>query len=502
MKFEFTNQFVLSIEADLLVLGHFSDSKKPEGKLAEVDQAMNGAISELIQEEEISGKIKETTLVHTLGKITAKRVLVVGLGNKDKFDQDMVREVAAVATKVAKKLKANTVVTCPFGINHPNIHEHHVTHSLAEGMLLANYAFEGYRLEKEKGHEIKNVLLLSENPSDELVYGIECGSAYAEGTNLARDLVNAPGNKMTPTDMANTAVDIADRYGMEYEILEREDMERLGMGALLAVAQGGEQPPKMIVMKYKGRDQWDDVLTFVGKGLTFDSGGISIKPSAGMDEMKMDMGGGAAVLGAMEAIGRLKPKVNVLAVIPSTENMPSGSAYKPGDVITTMSGKTVEILSTDAEGRLILADGITYAKKLGASRIIDLATLTGAVLVALGNVTTASMTNNEDFLKDFTKSVKKAGEKVWQLPTFDEYKEQIKSQIADLKNTGGRFAGSITAGLFLEAFAEDTPWIHLDIAGTAWSDKETPTTQKGGTGVMVRSLIQIAKHYGKYGMNK
>ena len=502
MKFEFTNQPVVTIEADLLVLGQFSDSKKPEGKLAEVDEALNGAISELMQEEEITGKLKEATLVHTLGKISSKRVLVVGLGNKDKFDQDMVREVAAVATKVAKKLKSNVVASCPFGINHPNIHEHHVTHSFAEGMLLADYAFEGYGSEKEKGHAIGKILLLADNPSDELVYGIECGSAYAEGTKLARDLVNTPGNMMTPTDMANTAVEIANRYGMEYEILEREDMERLGMGGLLAVAQGGEQPPKMIVIKYRGREEWDDVLGFVGKGLTFDSGGISLKPGAGMDEMKMDMGGGAAVLGAMEAIGRLKPKVNVVAVIPSTENMPSGKAYKPGDVIKTMSGKTIEVLNTDAEGRIILSDGITYAKQLGASRIIDLATLTGAVLVALGNVTTAAMTNNDDFLKDFTKSAKKAGEKVWQLPTFDEYKEQIKSQIADLKNTGGRFAGSITAGLFLGAFAEETPWIHLDIAGTAWSDKETATTQKGGTGVMVRSLVQIAKHYGKYGMNK
>ncbi|KXG44156.1 leucyl aminopeptidase [Tepidibacillus infernus] len=500
MKIEFLNQPVTSIQTDLLVLGHYSENTKPQGKLADVDQALDGAISDLIQQGEITGKAKETTLIHTFGKISAKRILVIGLGEKDAFDQDMVREIAAVAVKTAIKVKAKKVASCPFGIKHPNIHEHHVTHSFAEGAHLAHYRFDGYSSKKEEQHQVELIQLIAEEVSDELKYGIECGTAYALGTNLARDLVNTPGNKMTPTHMAEKAIEIARRYGMEYEILERDEMERLGMGGLLAVAQGSEQPPKMIVLKYRGREQWDDVLGFVGKGLTFDTGGISLKPGANMDEMKMDMGGGAAVLGAMEAIGRLRPKVNVVAVIPSTENMPSGKAYKPGDVIKTMSGKTIEVLNTDAEGRLILSDGITYAKHLGASRIIDLATLTGAVLIALGDVTTAAMTNNEEFLADFMKSAKKAGEKVWQLPTFDEYKEQIKSQIADLKNTGGRLAGSITAALFVGAFAEETPWIHLDIAGTAWSNKETATTQKGGTGVMVRSLVQIAKHYGKYGM--
>ncbi|WP_339061255.1 leucyl aminopeptidase [Tepidibacillus marianensis] len=333
-----------------------------------------------------------------------------------------------------------------------------------------------------------------------MIYGIECGTAYGEGTNVARDLVNTPGNLMTPTNMAEKAVEIARRYGMEYEVLVREDMERLGMGGLLAVAQGSEQPSKLIVLKYRGKEKWDDVLGFVGKGLTFDSGGISLKPPANMDEMKTDMAGGAAVLGAMEAVGKLRPKINIVAVIPSTENMPSGKAYKPGDVIRTMSGKTIEILNTDAEGRLVLADGITYARKLGATRIIDLATLTGAILVALGTVTTGAFTNDTSFLDDFKKSSQKAGERIWQLPTYTEYKEQIKSQIADLKNTGGRNAGSITAALFLEAFTEDTPWIHLDIAGTAYTSKETATTPKGATGVMVRSLIQIAKQYGKHGM--
>lgn len=499
MRIELTEQLVHNIQADLLVLGHYSNSK-PEGYLAEIDQLLNGYIQDLIEQGDITGKAKESVTIHTFGKITAKRLVVIGLGEKEKFDEEMLKEASAIAVKTGLKHKANNIVTELFGQNHPNISEHHVTHSFAEGALLGNYKFLGYSSKLEERTEIESIQVLTKGINEELTYGIECGTAYAEGTNLARDLVNTPGNMMNPTHMAEKAIEIANRYDMEYEILEREDIERLGMGGLLGVAQGSDQPPKMIVIKYRGRDSWDDVLGFVGKGLTFDSGGISLKPGPGMDEMKMDMGGGAAVLGAMEAIGKLKPKVNVVAVVPATENMPSGGALKPGDVIKTMSGKTIEVLNTDAEGRLILSDAITYAKKLGATRIIDLATLTGAVVVALGNITTAAMTNNDDFLKDFMKSAKKAGEKVWQMPTFDEYKELIKSKIADLKNTGGKTAGSITAALFVGAFAEETPWIHLDIAGTAWSDKETNLNQHGGTGTMVRSLVQIAKHYGKHGM--
>jgi len=500
MKIEFIHQSPTKIQTDLLAVGMYRQEKKPRGILAEIDEKLEGAILDLIQQEDISGKAKATTLLHTYGKIPAKRLLVVGLGEEEQFDQDMVREIAGIVVNTAKKVKAKKVASVPFGIDHPNVSEHHVTHSFAEGAHMANYHFAGYGSEKEEDHQIELIQLMADEVTDELQYGIECGTAYAEGTNLARDLVNTPGNLLTPTHMAEKAVEIARRYNMEYEILDREEMERLGMGALLAVAQGSEQPPKMIVLKYRGRDSWDDVLAFVGKGITFDSGGISIKPSANMDEMKMDMGGAAAVLGAMEAIGRLQPKVNVLAVVPATENMPSGKAYKPGDVIKSMSGKTIEVLNTDAEGRLALADGISYAKQLGASRIVDLATLTGAVVIALGSVTTAAMTNTQDFLDDFLKSAKKAGEKVWQLPTYDEYKEQIKSKIADLKNTGGKEAGSITAGLFVGTFAEETPWIHLDIAGTAWTDKNDALQPKGATGVMVRSLVQLAKHYGKHGM--
>ncbi|WP_369345659.1 leucyl aminopeptidase [Caldalkalibacillus mannanilyticus] len=315
---------------------------------------------------------------------------------------------------------------------------------------------------------------------------------------LARDLVNVPANLLTPTKLAEKALEIAEAHQLECHILDREEMEKLGMGALLAVAQGSEEPPKMIVLKYQGLDKWENVLSFVGKGITFDTGGISLKTPANMDEMKGDMGGSATVLGVMEVVGRLKPKCNVLAVIPSTENMPSGKALKPGDVITSMSGKTIEVKNTDAEGRLILADGVTYAKQLGANYIVDVATLTGAVLIALGDCTTGAVTNHEDFMIEVLESAEEASEWVWRLPNYPAYKEMVKSSaVADLNNAPGRLAGSITAGLFIGEFAEETPWVHLDIAGTAWSGKENDLCRKGGTGAMVRTLSTLVERFQK-----
>lgn len=496
MRIELVTKSVQETCTDMIVVGNFNNADNPNKKLVEVDQILEGTITELINQGDFSGKFKETTLIYTLGKIPAKYLLLIGLGEKEKLSTDRLRELSALIVRTAKKYKAKSVTSCLFGQNHPNIGSQKAVQPFVEGAYLGNYHFNGYSSEREEQNEIDLFQINVGELSEQLKAEMEKGIAYAEGTNLTRDLVNTPGNIMTPALMAKQAIEIAKRYNMEYEILEKEEMEQLGMGGLLAVAQGSEQPPKMIVLKYQGKDKWDDeVIGLVGKGLTFDSGGISLKPSEGMEDMKNDMAGGAAVLGAMEAIGRLKPEMNILAVVPSTENMPSGKAVKPGDVIKTMSGKTIEVLNTDAEGRLILADGITYAKKLGATKIIDLATLTGAVVIALGNITTAVMTNDQAFLDDFMKAAKSAGEKVWQLPTDNEYREQIKSQIADLKNTGGKPAGSITAALFVGAFAEETPWIHLDIAGTAWTEKETSLAAKGGTGVMVRTLVQLVNDY-------
>jgi len=302
---------------------------------------------------------------------------------------------------------------------------------------------------------------------------------------------------MTPSKMAETAGGIAGRYGLDLTVLDADAAAELGFNAFLAVARGSQEPPKIILLKYTGDPAaGKNLLAFVGKGITFDSGGLSLKPSEGMQEMKDDMAGAAAVLAAMQAIAQLKPAVNILAVLPCTENLPSGYALKPGDVIDSLAGKTIEIISTDAEGRLILADAIAYARRLGATHIVDLATLTGACVVALGHVASAVMTNNRDWGRLILAAAEATGEKMWELPLFEEYKEQIKSDIADIKNTGGRPAGAITAGIFLAEFAGDTPWVHIDIAGTVSSDKEKDYNVKGATGVGVRTLIQLAANLG------
>jgi len=479
---------------DLLVVG-YSKTSGLQGILSEVDAALGGAISDSITSTEITGKRKETFLIHTLGRLKAKRILVVGTGDTPVTTNDL-RNIAGIFVREAARVHATNVTIAPF-IVADDVSAHDISQAIAEGSILSAYRFAGYALNKTPEHAVNAVRILAEEVSDKHTCGVRCGTAFAAGTMLARDVMNAPGNKMTPTDLANTAIAIATQHDFAYEILERSDMERFGMGALLGVAQGSVEPPKLIVLKYTGNPDASEVIAYVGKGITFDTGGISIKPAEHMDDMKMDMGGGAAVLGAMDAIGRLKPAVNIVAVVAATENMPSGSAFKPGDVLTAMGGKTIEVVNTDAEGRLVLADAVRYAKHLGATHIVDLATLTGAVVVALGNVTTGAMTNSDTFLASFLQAAKRTGEKVWQLPTFEEYKEQIKSDIADVMNLGSGGAGSITAGLFVEAFVDDTPWIHLDIAGTAWTKKDLDFTPKGAAGVMVRTLAQFAKQCAK-----
>lgn len=313
----------------------------------------------------------------------------------------------------------------------------------------------------------------------------------AEATNLARDMVNEPANFMTPTRMAEEATKLAENHGLKINVLEQEQIQELGMGALLGVAQGSRQPPKFIVLNYEGGDSGKPDVALVGKAITFDSGGISIKPAEGMGSMKGDMAGGAAVTGAISAVAQLKPRINVMALVPATENLPGGSALKPADILTAMDGKTIEIVSTDAEGRLTLADALGYARKQGAKRIIDVATLTGAMRVALGNICSGAFANNQEIVDGVIAAGVEAGEKIWQMPMYDEYKEQNKSDVADIKNTGGRPAGAVTAAQFVGEFAGDTPWVHLDIAGTSMSDKERTYLVKGATGVPVRTLVNF-----------
>ena len=324
-----------------------------------------------------------------------------------------------------------------------------------------------------------------------LVSGCNKGRILAEATNLARDMVNEPANYMTPSQMAETAKRLAETYGLELSVLEREQMQELGMGALLGVAQGSQQPPKFITLHYRGGDATEIDVALVGKGVTFDSGGISIKPSEGMVEMKGDMAGGAAVMAAISAIAQLKPKINVMAIIPATENLPGDNALKPGDILTAMNGKTIEIISTDAEGRLILADALGYAKRLGAKLIVDVATLTGAMRVALGEIYSGAFGNNQELMDRMVAAGAEAGELIWPMPMHEGYKEQIESDVADIKNVGSKYGGAITGAQFIAEFVGDTPWVHLDIAGTFLNEKERSYLVKGATGIPVRTLVNL-----------
>lgn len=366
--------------------------------------------------------------------------------------------------------------------------------ALAEGIILGCYRRKQYRKDHEEKEGLKEVhFFMKEEPADSgfqaaWELGINIGQAVAEATCLARDLTNLPGNMLVPEGLAQEALALAQRHGMEAYALDEKQAAEQGMGGLLAVGKGSANPPRMIVIKYQGTESWDRVIGLVGKGITFDTGGISLKRAAGMEEMISDMGGAATVLGVMEALGRIRPKVNVVMVIPSAENMPNGNAFKPGDIVTTFSGRTIEVLNTDAEGRVVLADGVSYAKELGAERIIDVATLTGAVEVALGKVATGAVSNDETLLQQLIASSRRAGEKVWPLPSYPEYWDMLKSDVADVKNSTGRLGGAITAGLFIGTFADGLPWVHFDIAGTAFLTKESGVDPKGASGVLVRTL--------------
>lgn len=368
-----------------------------------------------------------------------------------------------------------------------------VAQALTEGCILGCYRKPHYKRDASEGRKLEEILYyIEEDLKPEWIAGwtegMTRGAAIGEATCLARDLTNLPGNMLLPEDLAQRALQLAKQYDFEAQVLDEEGILEKGMGGLLAVGKGSVHPPRMIVIRYQGRETWDEVIGLVGKGITFDTGGVSLKRTPGMENMISDMGGAATVLGVMEALGRIRPKANVIMVIPSAENVMSGSAYKPGDIITTLSGRTIEVLNTDAEGRIILADGITYAKQLGATRLIDVATLTGAVVSALGDIATGAVTNDEDFLQELIVSSRRTGEKIWQLPSYPEFWDKLKSDVADIRNQTGREGGMITGGLFVGTFADGLPWVHFDIAGTAFLSKERGVDSKGATGVLVRTL--------------
>jgi leucyl aminopeptidase len=457
-----------------------------------VDEVLDGAISSLISRGEIKGKFGEVSIVHTFGKLPAGIVAIAGLGKRQDFNVDRIRGITGDFCRALRKLNCHKIATILHGTGIGGVKLEASAEAIAEGALLGLYGFTKYK--KPEYEDIEEILIAVREKGKVpiLETAIGKGKLVAEATNLARDMGNEPANYMTPSQMAETAKEIANKYDLEFKAFDQEDMEAMGMGALLGVAKGSNQPPKLITLSYKGDERSEKALGFLGKGITFDSGGISIKPSEGMGEMKDDMAGAAAVMTAIVAIAQLKPKINVTAVIPATENLPSGTAFKPGDILKAMNGKTVEVISTDAEGRLILADALSYAQKLGLSPLIDLATLTGACRVALGILYSGVFSNDQDLADKVLLAAKRAGEKMWQMPMPEEYKEQIKSEIADVKNTGNRYGGAITAALFLAEFIDKTPWVHIDIAGPRLSNKESGYIVKGATGVGVRTLVELA----------
>ena len=483
---------IAQIEADAIVVNLFEGVEQPGSATAAVDKALDGAISSLISRGEIKGKFGEVGIVHTFGKVPAGIVAIAGLGKRQDFTADKIRGVTGEFCRVLRKLNCHKIATILHGAGIGGIEPEASAEAIAEGAILGLYSFTKYK--KPEYEDVEEMLIVVREkgkvPILEPVIGK--GKVVAEATNWARDMVNEPANYMTPSQMAEAAKEIASKYNLEFKIFDREDMEAMGMGALLGVAKGSNQPPKLITLTYKGDESSEKTLGFLGKGITFDSGGISIKPSEGMDEMKGDMAGAAAAMAALGAIAQLNPKINITAVIPATENLPSGTALKPGDVLKAMNGKTIEVISTDAEGRLILADALSYAQRLHLSPLIDLATLTGACRVALGTFYSGLFSNDQDLADKVLKAAERTGERMWQMPMPEEYKEQNKSAIADIKNTGNRYGGAITAALFLAEFAANTPWVHIDIAGPALSSKESGYTVKGATGVGVRTLVELA----------
>ncbi|MGD8192115.1 leucyl aminopeptidase [Brevibacillus ginsengisoli] len=487
---------ITTIRCDELIIPIYQGETSSD-TMKELDRCLAGGISQLITDQEITGDYKQVVIVHTLGKAAAKKLVFVGLGSKEAGSFVRVRDAFARAVKsLTAKGEAKHVAVLLSETGEVSVDR--FAQAITEAFYLASYTYEGYREKPKTSKVLASVQLLATPAQKEAAgTGATKGIALSSGTVLARDLVNTPGNYLTPTALKNAIVEVAERYGMSYEVFEKAQLQGMGMGGVLSVAQGSVEPPYVVAVKYQGKDAWEDVIGLIGKGVTFDTGGISIKPVAGMEEMKSDMGGAAATLGALEAIGQLKPKANVLLVIGCVENMPSGSAYKPGDVITTMSGKTVEIITTDAEGRLVLADCITYAKEQGVSCLVDCATLTGGVVVALGTISSGAMSNNQEMADEVLAQAKQAGERLWQLPTFEEYRELNKSRVADLKNSGGRQGHAIIAGVFLETFVGDTPWVHLDNAGTAYIGSGTDLNPAGATGAMSRTIAEFVLHRGK-----
>jgi leucyl aminopeptidase len=474
-------------------------TEKPEPSIECADAAIREAAKDLIASGEVTARMFETTLLHRPDGVKAKRLLLLGGGKAKNFSAAELRKLAGAAVRT---LKGKSIRNFAIALPASGVGGSEAVSAIVEGAFVGNFDADYYKSDR-KDQKIDSLTIVAEGGGHEdiklLENAMQTGRIVAESQNFARDLINEPSNRMTPTILAERAKQMAEEVGLKCEDYGADKIRQLKMGAFWGVAQGSDEPPTLIVLHYEpvgaapAGAAKDMHLGLVGKGVTFDTGGISIKPADGMEKMKYDMAGAATMIGVMRAIALLKPKVKVTAIILATENMPSGKAQKPGDVQIAMSGKSIEIINTDAEGRLILADGLTYARQLGCTHLVDAATLTGAVVVALGMVNAGIFASTDEMYERFSNANKLAGEKMWRLPLDDEYKENLKSNIADMVNAGSRYGGAIFAAMFLKEFAEDTPWIHLDIAGTAWMEENKPWIAKGPSGIALRSLVEFVK---------
>ena len=465
---------------------------KPNAVVETSDAVVKDAAADVIASGEVTGKSFEASLLHRPAKLKAKRLLLMGGGKAKDFSSSELRKLAGAAVRFLKPKGIRS-----FAVLVPNagIKGEESVKAIVEGSFVGNFDPDTYKSDR-KDQKIDSVTVVARGDQQQLQQAMDEARVIGESQNFTRELVNEPSNRMTPTTLADRARKMAQEVGLKCEVYGADKIKELKMGAFWGVAQGSDEPPALIVLRYEPADApAHPVLGLVGKGITFDTGGISIKPADGMEKMKYDMAGGAAMIGAMRGIALLKPQVKVIAVICATENMPSGKAQKPGDIQIAMSGKSIEIINTDAEGRLVLADGLYYARQLGCTHLIDAATLTGAVVVALGYVNAGVFANDDTIYGRFSRANEKAGEKFWRMPLDEEYKESIKSNIADIINSGGRWGGAVTAAMFLKEFAEETPWIHLDIAGTAWMEEQKPWIAKGPSGIAVRSLVEFARSF-------
>ena len=495
MNVAVTAETIRQLRAEWLVVGVFEDESELGGALAEVDSATGGLVSALRGRKDITGKPNELTTLFGTGELAAERVLVIGLGKRDALGAGQLFKAAVSAARHISSKKHARVAYALLGEGLPKLDPGRRSATIVQAAMVGSQGQDLYRAEKKRHPFDELVLVVPEReqrPAAEA--GAREGEIVGRSINLARQLVNEPPRVLYPDSFARRAEQIAETAGLMCEVWDERRLADERMGGILGVGSGSAQPPRLVVLQGR-RGTSDRTLVLVGKGVTFDSGGLSLKESEQMEHMKGDMAGAAAVLASMQAMAELAIPVNVLGILGLTENMPSGTALKVGDVLTARNGKTIEVLNTDAEGRLVLADCLSYAVDRGASEIVDLATLTGSCMVALGTDVSGLMTNNEAWAARVRAAAAVAGEEVWPLPMFDEYRELIKSEVADIKNVGGKYAGAISAAKFLENFVGEIPWVHLDIAGPAWAANDNAWRDSGGTGCFVRTLIELARGY-------